>query len=124
MAGVKIGVAAVAVGVIVGIAAQLSAIGLMHAAIVDRARDAVARATGLTMTGYYIGALVSPFLFGVVADATDTFAWSWLGTASLLCSGYPDVGDRQPNSDTERQTSRLWPPDRTAGGVARWNCHV
>lgn len=89
LAGEKMGVGVVAIGVIIGISAQLSAIGIMHATIVDRAPSAVARATGLTMTGYYIGALASPFLFGVIADATGTFGWSWLGTGSLLCLAIP-----------------------------------
>jgi len=55
----------------------------MHTAVVDSAPEAIARATGVTMTGYYIGALVSPAAFGLIADATDTFVWSW-GSATVL----------------------------------------
>jgi CP family cyanate transporter-like MFS transporter len=89
MLGEIAGIAVAAVGVLVGIGAQLAAIGTMHAAVVDRAPGAVARATGVTMTGYYIGALVSPAAFGALADATDTFAWSWTATATLLLCAMP-----------------------------------
>ena len=89
LAGEWIGVGFVAFGAIVGIGSQLAAIGTMHAAVVDRAPLAVARATGITMTGYYIGALVSPAAFGALVDATDTFAWSWGATAALLVLAIP-----------------------------------
>ena len=78
-----------AVGTVIGIGVQLSAIGTMHATIVDRAPGAVARATGWTMTGYYLGALVSPTAFGVLADVTDTFTWSWIATIILLLLAIP-----------------------------------
>ena len=84
-----IGLALAIVGTVIGIAVQLSAIGTMHATIVDRAPGAVARATGWTMTGYYLGALVSPTAFGVVADVTDTFTWSWMATIALLLLAVP-----------------------------------
>lgn len=89
MAGELVGTWFVAVGAIIGISAQLAAIGTMHAAVVDRAPHAVARATGVTMTGYYIGALASPAAFGWLADWTDTFAWSWAATAVLLAVALP-----------------------------------
>ena len=89
LAGAWIGVAVVAVGVVIGIGVQLAAIGTMHAAVVDRAPRAVARATGVTMTGYYIGALASPAAFGALVDATDTFAWGWGVTAALLVVAVP-----------------------------------
>jgi len=89
MAGEVWGIGVAVIGAVLGISAQLSAIGTMHAAVVDRAPQAVARATGMTMTGYYLGALFSPAVFGVVADATDTFAWSWAGTAALLGLSIP-----------------------------------
>lgn len=89
MTGELVGTWFVAVGAVIGISAQLAAIGTMHAAVVDRAPHAVARATGVTMTGYYIGALASPAAFGWLADATDTFAWSWAATAVLLAVALP-----------------------------------
>lgn len=72
------------VGTVIGIAAQLSAIGTMHAAIVDRAPHAVARATGWTMTGYYLGALLSPFAFGLLVDRTGTYTYSWASMVVLM----------------------------------------
>lgn len=71
-----------AVGVIVGIAAQLVAVGTMHAAVVDRAPHAVQRATGITMTGYYLGALAGPVSFGALVDWLDTYTWAWLTMAA------------------------------------------
>ena len=49
----------------------------MHAAVVDRAGPAVARATGVTMTGYYLGALASPVAFGAIVDGTGSYTWPW-----------------------------------------------
>ena len=89
LAGEAIGVGFVALGAVIGISAQLAAIGTMHAAVVDRAPEAVARATGVTMTGYYIGALASPAMFGWLTDVTGTFAWSWAATAVLLAAAVP-----------------------------------
>lgn len=89
LAGEAVGLALVAAGTTVGIAAQLSSIGTMHATVVDRAPHAVARATGWTMTGYYLGALFSPAAFGALADVTGTFAWSWTATAVLLALAIP-----------------------------------
>lgn len=87
--GEFIGIAVVAAGVVIGIGAQLAAIGTMHAAVVDSAPAAVARATGVTMTGYYVGALASPAAFGMLADVTGTFSWSWAATAMLLILALP-----------------------------------
>ena len=82
--GPALGIASVIIGAIVGVSTQLSAIGTMHACIVDKAPLSVSRATGITMTGYYLGALVSPPLFGFLVDWTESFAYSWLGTTALL----------------------------------------
>ena len=89
LAGATVGLALVAVGTVIGIAAQLSSIGTMHAMVVDRAPTMIARATGWTMTGYYLGALLSPAAFGALADVTDTFAWSWAATAMLIALAVP-----------------------------------
>jgi predicted MFS family arabinose efflux permease len=103
LVGELFGIAVVAIGVVVGIGAQLAAIGTMHAAVVDRAPHAVARATGVTMTGYYIGALASPAAFGALADATDTFAWSWGATTALLVVALPvwAIAGRTPRPSPE-----------------------
>ena len=82
--GPALGIELVIIGAIIGVSTQLSAIGTMHACIVDKAPLSVSRATGITMTGYYLGALASPPLFGFVVDWTESFAYSWLGTAVLL----------------------------------------
>lgn len=87
--GAWMGVFAVLIGAVVGASVQLASIGTMHAAIVDKAPLAVATATGWTMTGYYLGALSSPAAFGWLADATDTFAWSWLATIVLMVLAIP-----------------------------------
>lgn len=85
MSGLTLGVAIAAIGMFVGFIAQLAAIGIMHAAVVDRAPHAVARATGVTMTGYYLGALATPVSFGALVDWLGTYTWAWLAMA--LCSG-------------------------------------
>lgn len=58
--------------------------GLMHAAIVELAPQSVARATGITLTGYYLGSFVAPYLFGFVADRRD-YAEAWLASGIALC---------------------------------------
>ena len=65
-------VAAMAVNVL-----QLGAIGTLHAAVVVAAPDTVGRATGVTMTGYYLGALAAPLLFGWVVDVSGSFTVAW-----------------------------------------------
>ncbi|MCY4193984.1 MAG: MFS transporter [bacterium] len=85
MSGLTLGVAIAAVGMFIGFIAQLAAIGIMHAAVVDRAPHAVARATGVTMTGYYLGALATPVSFGALVDWLGTYTWAWLFMA--LSSG-------------------------------------
>ena len=80
-------VAAAAVGVIAGIGTQLVAVGSMHAAVVDRAPHAVQRATGITMTGYYLGALAGPVSFGALVDWLDTYTWAWLAMAAASALG-------------------------------------
>ena len=89
LSGARFGVWAVVVGAVIGISVQLATIGTMHATVVDHSSGSVARATGVTMTGYYIGALASPAAFGALADVTGTFAWSWLATVILLLLAIP-----------------------------------
>ena len=51
-AGPVVGLPGVVVGGVAGVALQLAAIGTMHALVLARAPQAVATATGITMTGY------------------------------------------------------------------------
>jgi MFS family permease len=97
--GPSLGIFFVISGAIIGVSTQLSAIGTMHACIVDKAPYSISRATGITMTGYYLGALASPPLFGFIVDWTGTFAYSWVGTAALLFSAifaWQRVGQVEP----------------------------
>jgi|TARA_B100001094_G_scaffold177776_1_gene171753 MFS family permease len=82
--GPSLGMFFVITGATIGVSTQLSAIGTMHACIVDKAPFSISKATGITMTGYYLGALASPPLFGFIVDWTGTFAYSWIGTGALL----------------------------------------
>ena len=84
LAGASAGVGVATLGVVGGISLQLLSIGTMQAAFVDRADGAVARATGVTMTGYYLGAVAAPTTFGAVVDATGTYSWAWVVGALLL----------------------------------------
>jgi len=79
----------VVIGAVVSVSVQLAAIGTLHAAVVDRAPNNVAKATGSMMTGYYLGALASPAAFGWLVDATGTFTYSWLGSALLITMAIP-----------------------------------
>ena len=78
MSGLTFGLAVATIGLFAGFIVQLAAIGIMHAAVVDRAPQAVARATGVTMTGYYMGALATPVSFGALVDWLGTYTWAWL----------------------------------------------
>jgi len=82
--GQFLGLPVAMVGVLGGIILQFAGIGTMHAAVVDRAGPAVARATAATMTGYYLGALVSPVAFGAFVDTVGSYEWAWLILGILL----------------------------------------
>ena len=105
--GPALGIELVIIGAIVGVSTQLSAIGTMHACIVDKAPLSVSRATGITMTGYYLGALASPPLFGFVVDWTESFAYSWLGTTALLFAAvfaWQRVGRIEPQNEMQGES--------------------
>jgi MFS family permease len=75
------------IGLVIATTAQLAAIGLLHTLVVDMAPKAVARASGVTMTGYYLGALVAPAQFGWLSDRSGSYAWPWLVcTLSAACA--------------------------------------
>jgi predicted MFS family arabinose efflux permease len=58
--------------------------GLFTFAVVRRNPAAPAAATGITMTGIYVGAAVGPALFGLVAEASFTAAWIIMSGALAL----------------------------------------
>ena len=99
MSGLTFGLAVATIGLFAGFIVQLAAIGIMHAAVVDRAPQAVARATGVTMTGYYLGALATPVSFGALVDWLGTYTWAWLvmalgsATAAACFARANRVGD-------------------------------
>ncbi len=84
LAGGTLGVGVAVLGVVAGISMQLACIGTMQAAFVDRAGPAVARATAVTMTGYYAGAVAAPTTFGAVVDTIDSYSWAWFIGCMLL----------------------------------------
>lgn len=84
MLGSSVGFMVAVVGGVGGVALQLAAIGTMHSLVVERSGGAVAAATGVTMTGYYLGALVSPVAFGALVDASGTYTVGWGALAVLL----------------------------------------
>ena len=54
--------------------------GLFHLAMVRLNPSAPGAATGITMTGSFIGAVCGPLLFGLVVEASS-YAWGWGFTA-------------------------------------------
>ena len=85
--GGSLGVGLSIAGVAAGISLQFASIGTMHTAVVDRAGPAVARATAAMMTGYYLGALVSPVAFGAFVDSVGSYEWAWFILGVLLVGG-------------------------------------
>lgn len=83
LAGGTLGTAVAVLGVVGGVGFQLAAIGMLHATIVDRAGPAVARATAVTMAGYYLGAVAGPVGSGAFIDAVGSYGWAWF--ASCVC---------------------------------------
>jgi fucose permease len=70
-------------GGLVGFAAGWGWSGLFTFAVVRDNPQAAASATGITMTGVFVGAAVGPPLFGMVADGVS-FAAAWWATAASL----------------------------------------
>lgn len=77
----------VTIGLTVATGAQLGAVSLMHAAVVAAAPTAIGRASGVTMVGFYGGALFSAPLFGLLVDVTGSYAVAWLQGAALTAAG-------------------------------------
>ena len=55
--------------------------GLFHLAVVRSNPSAPGAATGVTLTGSYIGAVCSPLLFGLIVETTG-YVWAW-GVAAI-----------------------------------------
>ncbi|GGO79890.1 hypothetical protein GCM10012289_65260 [Nonomuraea cavernae] len=84
LAGARWWLPLLAAGAVLGVSANLAGAGLTHAVVIDRAPGSVGRASGVTMTGYYAGALVAPWGFGALADATDGYEAPWAVCLVLL----------------------------------------
>lgn len=87
LVGVFTGPVPMVAGLVVATVAQLSAIGIMHAAVVAAAPRAVGRASGVTMAGYYVGALIGAPVFGAIVDATGGYGLAWTISAALVLCG-------------------------------------
>ena len=69
--------------------------GLFNLAVVRVNPNAPGAATGITQTGTYVGAVVGPVLFGVVAEHLS-FRAAWLGAAAMaLLAAMTIVGARR-----------------------------
>ncbi len=84
LAGVAFGVGVAVVGIVGGMIVQTACVSALTAAVADRAPNAVARATALTLVGYFLGALVGPVAFGIFLDAVGSYAWAWFIVCVLL----------------------------------------
>ncbi|MFW3169278.1 MFS transporter [Geodermatophilus sp. CPCC 206100] len=74
----------VLVGAVLGLLGNLAGASTIHAVVVDRAPWAVGRAIALMSTGYFLGALVAPWAFGLAADVSGGYGLSWGGCAVAL----------------------------------------
>lgn len=72
------------VGSFLGLVVNLAGVGLIHALVVDRVPDSVGQASGLVLSGYYVGALMAPIVFALLVEATGRYAWSWAVCAVSL----------------------------------------
>ena len=76
--------AAVVVGSLIAFTFGWGWSGLFTYAVVYRNPGAPGEATGITMTGIYVGAAAGPALFGVVAETSYTAAWVIMSAALVL----------------------------------------
>jgi predicted MFS family arabinose efflux permease len=82
--GSKVGLVCAMAGALFGLWSNMIAAGLTHAIVIDRAPDAVGRASGVALGGYFLGALVAPGTFGWIADARG-YGPAWGVSAVALC---------------------------------------
>jgi predicted MFS family arabinose efflux permease len=116
--GSHVSLVLVVVGAVVAMLANLTGAGFVHAVTVDRAPGAVGRATSIMSSGYYLGALVSPWAFGAAADLTGGYDVSWAVTvtAMLACAGCFLVIQRwvrPPAAQTASASSQAAPATRS-----------
>jgi predicted MFS family arabinose efflux permease len=83
-AGSHLALAILVVGAVIAILADLVGSGFAHGVAIDRAPHAVGRATAVMSSGYYLGALFSPLLFGAAADLTGSYDASWAITVTAM----------------------------------------
>jgi len=82
--GPRVGLVVAVVGGFIGLWANIIAAALTHAVLVDRAPDSVGRASGMVLTGYYLGALIAPTGFGWLTDLTGSYAAAWFTCAAVM----------------------------------------
>lgn len=87
VAGISGGIGLLLPGLLIATVCQLSAISLLHAAVIAAAPAAVGRATGVTMSGYYLGALAGAPLFGILVDASGSYGVAWGCCVVLVLTG-------------------------------------
>jgi MFS family permease len=69
--------------------------GLFTFSVVRSYREAAAAATGLTQTGLWLGGMLGPLLFGLVAEARSfATAWAGAGVVMLVAAAVIMVGSR------------------------------
>jgi predicted MFS family arabinose efflux permease len=83
----SVGVGVAVAGLVVGVSANLALAGLFPAVIVEYAPNALERATGVAMTGYYSGAVAAPIGFGALADRSGGYTVPWSVCVTLLAAG-------------------------------------
>lgn len=87
LAAHTVGIGSAVVAVAVGAAANLSFAGLFPALIVECAPGALERGTGVAMTGYFFGALLSPVGFGALADTPGGYPLAWASASVVSVVG-------------------------------------
>ena len=83
-AGSHLALTLLVAGAVIAILADLTGSGFAHGVAIDRAPHAVGRATAVMSSGYYLGALFSPLLFGAAADLTGSYDTSWAITVTAM----------------------------------------
>lgn len=80
----ELGVVVAVVGLGAAVSGNLLVVTLVQSAVVTVAANAVGRATGVLLTGYYLGALVGPAIFGALADTSGGYRVAWMGSLTAL----------------------------------------
>lgn len=92
----ELGVVVAVLGLAAAVSGNLLVVTLVQSAVVTVAPRAVGRATGVLLTGYYLGALVGPAVFGALADTAGGYRAAWAGSlTALVLSGFAFVRCRR-----------------------------